>query len=356
LLSVHRWLAVVLGIWVVVQCATGSVLVFGDQIDAWSRPGLFHHTSGDVGPQAAVESARRLVPGARAASVATPQNQTGVYVVTMSFPPPPGMPPFLKGKPTSPQRLVYVDPGTGAVNGVRDPSEGFVASTRNLHGELWLKDRTVLGVSGRHVVGVLGIGVIVVLLTGAYVWLWPAARRWFRSLSVRRGNALRVNVDLHRGMGFLALPVLLLVCVTGLNFTFHDQFRKAWYAVTPGADQGVRSAVRPATSTVPSDGAAALPVDAAVAEAGRTTGGRVQGVSLPFGPTGSFVVRVSKGWDPAAGPRGRGGNLVVWVDQYSGAALRTGQPSDYNLAAQGFDSWAFPLQAGAQNPKADRHS
>jgi uncharacterized iron-regulated membrane protein len=345
-LKVHTWLGLVLGLWVALQCLTGGILAFADQLDAWSRPELFRHTAGDLGAQRAVEAARPLVPGARAASVSTPASQTGVYVVTMSFPPPPGQPAFLKGKPTSPQRLVYVDPGSGEVNGVRDPSRGFVAKTRQFHGDLWLADRKVLGISGEHLVGALGVGFILVLLTGAYAWLWPAARRWFRSLTVRRGNALRTNVDLHRAAGFLAFPVLLLIAVTGLNFTFHDQFRSVWYAVTPGADVGPRTAIPSAPSVVPAAGAAPVAVDVALRAAADATGGTVRGASLPFAPNGSYVVRVSKGWDPAAGPRGRGGNLVVSVDQYSGSALRVARPSDLNASARGYEDWVFPLHAG----------
>ena len=345
LLRLHSWAGLVLGLWVVVQVITGSILVAGDQIDAWSRPGLFHHTSGDLGAQRAVDAARAAVPQARAASVSTPASQTGVYVVTMSYPPAPGQPAFVNGRPATPQRLVYVDPGTAGVNGVRNPAEGFVAGTRRLHGTLWLKDRKVLGLSGRQVVGTLGIGVVLDLLLGAYVWLWPAARRWFRSLTVRRGNALRVSIDLHRGLGFVLLPVLLMITVTGLNFTFHDQFRKAWYALTPGADQGPRAAVLPAASTVV-PGATAVPVDTALRAAADATGGTVRAATLPFAPKGSYVVRVSKGWDPAVGPRGRGGNLVVSVDQYAGSVLRVAKPSDFNTAARGYEDWLGPLHSG----------
>ena len=336
-----------LGAWVVVQALTGSVLVAGDQIDAWSRPELFHHTRGDLGAQRAVEAARAAVPASRAASVATPANQTGVYVVTMSYPPAPGHPAFVGGRPATPQRLVYVDPGSARVNGVRNPAEGFVAGARRVHGTLWLKDTKVLGLSGRQLVGVLGTGALLVLLTGAYVWLWPAARRWFRALTVRRGNALRVSIDLHRGIGFVVLPVLLLIVVTGLNITFHDQFRSAWYALTPGSDQGPRAAVLPAPSTVPASPASPVDVDVALRAAADATHGTVRSATIPFAPKGSYVVRVSKGWDPAAGPRGRGGNLVVSVDQYSGQALRVNRPSDFNTAARGYEDWLGPLHSGA---------
>src|SRR4051794_35488590 len=111
LVRVHRYLGLTLALWVVLQGLTGMVLVGADQINAWSRPELFHRTDGDVGPAAAVDAARHRAGSGRVVTLHLPAAQHGVYMAVVSRPP---------AGPAAPQRWVYVDPGTGRVNGMRD--------------------------------------------------------------------------------------------------------------------------------------------------------------------------------------------------------------------------------------------
>jgi uncharacterized iron-regulated membrane protein len=353
----HRWTAMTVGLWLALQAVTGSVLVFADQINAWSRPELYQSGSGDLGPDAALTTARSAVEGTIVVSLQMPEIQDGVYVAVAIPVPKPGAPsPFGPGgRIIGDQHLVFIDPATAEVNGVRDPNVGFTPWVRGLHGHLLLDHTEILGVSGHHIVGWLGLVSLVILLTGAYVWWWPKVRRWSNLVRWRRKTSMMFQLDLHRAIGIVALPVLILVTLTGLNLSFTQQARKVWYAVTPGADEGPRVGASPVRSALP-DGLPGHPVglERAIGAAESATDGRVVGVGMPAGPEGTYNVRVSNGWDPISGPRGRSGNVNLFVDQYSAEVLASAKPSDFNVAAQTYEYWAFPLHIGSPGRMATR--
>jgi uncharacterized iron-regulated membrane protein len=344
----HKWIALIVGAWIVLQAVSGSVLAFSDQIDAWSRPGLYHHGRGDVGPQAAAVHAASAVPNGVAVGVQMPSNETGVYVVTVSIRKP-GVP---RTSALPPQRLVYVDPADMHVNGVRNPTAGFTYWLGRLHGNLL--QTKVLGVKGSIIVGWLGVTAIVVIITGAYLWLWPSIRKASTLFRLRRKSPMVFSLDTHRLIGIVVFPVLLLTLLTGVNLTFQKELRAVWYAITPGPDKGTRTAIIPPRSGRHDVTATRISLDLARDRAARVTGGRVDSISTPSTPTGTFAVRITRGWDPARGPRGRGGNITAYVDQYDGAVLRVVRPSDYPVPAQVYEYWATPVHFGTAGGIATR--
>lgn len=347
-IRLHKWVALTVGLWIVVECVSGSLLVFSDQIDAWSRPDLFTHTRGDIGPQAASTAAAAAIPHAAAAGVQLPANERGVYVVTVSV--------RVTGAPRTtalpPQRLVYVDPGTGHVNGVRDPAAGFTPWLQRLH--RGLLQTKIAGIKGSTLVGWLGVTAIFVVLTGSYLWLWPAVRKASTLFRLRRKTPMVFALDLHRLVGIVVFPFLLVALVTGVNMTFGKELRQAWYAITPGQDKGARSAIT-APKSAPHDPIThRISLDEVRDRAAAATHGRVDSISSPFSATGTFAVRITRGWDPASGPRGRGGNLTAYVDQFDGSVLRVVKPSDYPVAGQAYEYWAAPVHFGTEGGMATR--
>lgn len=63
-----------------------------------------------------------------------------------------------------------------------------------------------------------------------------AGGRWARGFKVRRGRGrYKLNHDLHKVVGFIALPFLLMWAVAGAMFELPDQVNAVWYALTPGS-------------------------------------------------------------------------------------------------------------------------
>ena len=342
LLKVHRWVGLFIGVWALLQGLTGALMTYGDQINAWSRPELYDRSDGDVGADDAFEAAQAAAPeGGRVGQLRLPAMEDGVYVASVTFP----ETTFVDGRPVGEQRYIYVDPGTGEVNGVRDPNEGFTHWIDRWHGAL-LQDE-VLGIRGEAIVGWLGITMGFVLLTGLYIWYWPGVKRWANALRVRRGKTrLILHTDLHRLVGLLSFVALLVLTATGVNLAFHDQVRTAWYAVTPGPDTKPTQPPPPAESAPSDDDPIGMAAAIEVAERA-IDDSRVQAISPPFGPTGVYSVRVTSGWDPIRGPRGRGGNTTIVVDQYSGDTISISDQKSKPWAAQAYENWSFPTHAGS---------
>jgi hypothetical protein len=139
-----------------------------------------------------------------------------------------------------------------------------------------------------------------------------------------------------------------------VNITFGKQMRQAWYAITPGPDKGTRLSITAPRSAPHDPSARPVSLDEVRDRAAAVTHGRVDSISRPFAATGSFAVKVTRGWDPASGPRGRGGNLTAYVDQFDGSVLRIVKPSDYPAAGQAYEYWATPVHFGTEGGMTTR--
>ena len=341
---IHRWLTLIFGTWALLQGITGLVMVTADQQAMVSHPGIYDHGDGDLGVRAAVAGARAALPDAVFPStIGLPAANHGVYRVSMVVDP-----------TTFEQRLVYVDPATGAANAVRNADEGLVNWAARWHRYL-LQDpnSTVLGIDAGQIVGWMAVGTVVTLLTGIWLWYWPKVRRWKLGVRVRRG-AYSGGLDLHRTVGVIVLPVLVVLLATGLNIAFGQNLRGVWYTVTPGADDGPRadaygSTVPPPSSEVPDSAETPTPLsldDQIVHALATVPDAEVVSVKGGGKPDGAVQVKLSHGWDPARGPEGRGGNVTVFLDQYSGDVLRVDRPEQKSASGQAYEYWAFPVHLG----------
>jgi uncharacterized iron-regulated membrane protein len=336
LVGVHRWASLVLTLWVCLMAITGSILVFRDRIIGWQSPGLFAHGTGDVGAARVVAAAKVAEPKLTVTGFTTPAVSDGVYVVSMS------------SDGEQPRRqAVYVDPATAAVNGTRDPTEGIVPTAQALHEHLLVRE--IGPVRGETLVGWFAVGWLVILLTGAYLWWGPRLRRRGPVLRVRRGRGrLAFHLDLHKAAGVVALVPLTLIVLTGINLVWPEVTRPVYEAVTRSGSRPVYQVPR----SVKSKDSGGDPLDPAalVAAASRVMpdDGLITSVNLPAAKdrTGTVRVRLSSGWDPRRGPTGAGGNVQLNLDQYSGEVLYRGDPADFPVAAQAYDTWANPVHTG----------
>jgi hypothetical protein len=67
---------------------------------------------------------------------------------------------------------------------------------------------------------------------------------------------------------------------------------------------------------------------------------------LPGNRSAPVAASLTVGWDPARGPRGRGGNLAVLLDQYDGHPLWLGRASAVPVLRRVVTQWSLPLHAG----------
>src|SRR5262245_20634945 len=260
LVKTHRWIAFALMAWLLVVAFTGGWLAIQDNIASWVHGDRYHSTEGDVGPDAAVAAAAEVLPEhAEIYGTAMPSDGRGVYQVGAEIPLDPDAEVPEGEEAPAYYVTVYVDPGSGEVNGIANEEEGFSWWLYRGHMYLW-QDHGPFNAFGSHgwcmdgnggeeggVVGVVcdvvpndmdvvawfGVGWIVVLLTGFYLWYWPGVRRWATAFVIRRGRgAFTFNMSLHKVVGFVVWIPLLVVSFTGIAFAFPNL--NSWYEnVTP---------------------------------------------------------------------------------------------------------------------------
>ncbi len=338
-LWVHLWTSLVVGLFVIVVTLSGTALVFRDQTDRLIfYPEMYRETAGSstTNLEEARGIAEREFPDMQVDGIAVPEVLSGVYQVDML------------AKDGS-YATATIDPATGEVLGQYGDAyeNGFNGFLTKVHFYLFAGD-IGFGLTdeiGFKVVSAVGLALLVMLLTGVYLW-WPGLRRWASGFRVRwRGDRYARNYDYHKVIGIIAVPVLMIIALTGAVFGFYETSRTVWYTVTftdpPPAFPATIPRVDPA-------GREPLPLDelASRVEA-RTDAEHTHFYGLSVGKNETIYTTLTAGFDPVAGFNGYDGNVYGYADPYTGEMVWKQDPRELPLAAQIFDGWVFPLHTGA---------
>ena len=201
--QVHLWTGVGLGLYIVVISATGSVLVYRNELYRYfsPEPVVVDGAGASLGDDALDRAARQAYPGFEVADVRPGETPNHAVEVTLT-------------RDGDRIRRLF-DPFTGEDLG--DPLPlGYRVSAWVLD----LHDNLLAGETGRRVNGVGALCLLAMSLTGAVIW-WPGAQRWRRSLVV---DPRRLNWSLHSAFGFWFWPFLAMWAVTGAYLSFPAAF------------------------------------------------------------------------------------------------------------------------------------
>ncbi|WP_324677937.1 PepSY-associated TM helix domain-containing protein [Hymenobacter sp. GOD-10R] len=203
---------------------------------------------------------------------------------------------------------VFVNPYTGAVLGEMNPRESFFHSVEQIHRGL------VAGRIGKTVMGINSIIFLFILGTGLVLW-WPTARRMFsQRLTIKWGSSWkRLNHDFHIVLGFYSSLFLFIMALTGAGMSF-DWVTKTINTLTHSPQQRPE----PPTSTATGAGTPTMAADAVLAFARQQAPDAESfSVQLPKEPTGSIRVAMLRPGAPTENATDE-----VYLDQYSGKILR----------------------------------
>lgn len=294
---------------------TGSLLVFGDEIDRLLNPALL-----------------RVQPGVQRASldmvladVRSSFPDRRIDRIHLAYEPESSLEACFAGG--ADPSCVYVNPYTGARLGVRIPTRSFKGQLFSFHRRLFS------GMVGETIVGVEGALLIALSLTG--LSLWTYARRpvsHWRPWTAAKPYARRL--DLHRVVGLCALPLLLLLAATGTAMVFRPTFEGTlnWLASSP----------MPGPPSVPATAAGAPISLDAILRTIRTTipDAEPTYVILPASPSTPLAVRARMRGEWL--PKGRS---FIYVHPQTGAILRADNalrsPPGYRAG-----SALYPLHVG----------
>lgn len=334
----HRWAALSLGLLFLIEATTGAVLLYGNDLARATHPRYYHVT-----PSAAamsMDDALRLVRAEHPElePVGVQRYQGGLYLV--------------RGDGNGRDQLdAFVDPGARKINAIAPELPRLIQFMVNIHDcgltckglpgyQEWMST-PLPGLFGEkmtlssYLLGALGVLLTFLAVSGAIVW-WPGPRALVTGFVVRRGRgAYARDLDLHRVVGIVAVPFLLMWGLTGAAFFFQWP-GQIYFALLPGQSYDRTSAATPGSGPVLSLDQAR---DTALAA---HPGAEVTAfdISTPEQPGGTYGFRLRHGYDPY-GYWNYAGSLYVGVDSHGGglqdyAPERAGTPTSEWLWNSGF--------------------
>ncbi len=283
--TLHLYVALSAGIFVVILGVTGSIMAFETEIDH-----LLHAKLSYVKPRGRALSLAEI---GDAVSKPFPGERIGAFALSTS--------PDFSTQVLLHRGIVYVNQYTGDILGIRTGGMDFLGYVHQLHLRLLIRNRAD---SGKTMVSWAGVAMLYLLLSGLYLW-WPLKR-----LTIASGK--RFWFDFHNVTGIFSFVFLLILTVTGLMIGFDETAIPAFYKITHSEPS------KPPIIPPPPPGAKAISPDQAMNIARSAIPGAFPfQIGLP-GPRGAYQIRCRFPEDLTPGGRSR-----VVVDQYTGNVLFT---------------------------------
>ncbi len=326
-LKIHLYLALIAGFFFALMGLTGSVSVYREAIDEFLNPQLVIEN-----PQGKRLSLDKIMAAVQAAH----PKRTGAWTLEMPRTPHSMMTAWYD-KPSETFFEVYaplmvsVNPYTAEVVSSRYWGQTFTTWLLDLHTQLRL-DRF-----GWNLIGLLGLLLMVSISTGVYLW-WTDARQRWQALSVRHDAGLmRLLFDLHRLIGLLIAPALLVLALTGVQLSYPAVLETLFGA--SGMEHGETG--RTITSTArPNNHPTSLESAEFVAR-GAFPRAELRRVTTPAGDTGIYRINLRQTNEINQ----RHPFTTVWVDRWSGQVKEVRNPAKFSTGEKIME-WLWPLHTG----------
>ncbi|MEM8965380.1 MAG: PepSY-associated TM helix domain-containing protein [Bacteroidota bacterium] len=217
--DIHLWMGIGAGLILFVVCLTGTIYTFSSEIQEMLEPERYEVS---VQPDAQLLSAEAIaqqveqaLPEGKVTSLRIPADETRSYEVSVK-------------KEGERRGTTYlVDPYTAEIKGTtKGAGSEFFMTIFRLH--RWLLLDTEIG---RPIVGVATLIFVFIILTGLVIWFPQRLKSWKQGLRIKfSGSWKRTNHDLHNALGFYSSFLLLIMALTGLQWSF-EWYRTGLYNV-----------------------------------------------------------------------------------------------------------------------------
>jgi uncharacterized iron-regulated membrane protein len=304
--DIHLWLGVGSGLILFLVCLSGTVYTFRHEIEEAVEPAKYRIENPEgnkVAAQQIIDATQQKTKGT-VSRISIYDDAAKPYELQVSM-----------SEEDKRGETYYVNPFKNEILGTgKGPTTEFFMTFFKLHRWL-LFDEEI----GRPIVGIATLIFVVLTITGLFLWL-PKKIKGLKSfkpglLIKFSANWKRINHDLHNVLGLYTFIIILIMALTGLNWSFEwykDGMSNVFGAkVFGGRDE------KKMTSTV-IEGANAISIDSLIAIGNHTFA--YQGktiISLPKDAEGSFELRKqnSENFNRESADK-------ITVDQYSGAILK----------------------------------
>lgn len=321
--DIHLWLGLASGLIVIVVCFSGTVYVFNTELTEWAAPHLYK-----VNPVAGKEripvdsliAKIEKTSGGKITSVSIPADLKRTYQFNVKK----------KGDESRGGIGYFVNPYTGEITGTskeKTATKEFMGTMFSLHRWLLLdkiEQPIFKSITNRELGSMIsGWATIIFTLgciTGMIIWFPQKIKAWKQGLKIKwNAGWKRINHDLHNSLAFYALFFLLLMGLTGPQWSF-DWYRTGMQKTLGTYKSKDAPKEKPIQSTLPANGInnADLSITDYIKIADKTF--LYEGnysISLPADSAATAVIAKTKTgfFAPAATDR-------LTVDQYNGNVLK----------------------------------
>ncbi len=207
-LLIHRWAGIVLGVFFLLSCISGAILVFEKELDPLLYPKHFQHDGSSGKLALPLDSLINL------AKRYSGENKLAQLIIQPSFPDR-GNALFKTEGGRLERTYLALDPFSGQLMSRIEGKRHIFTFSEEFH------RRLLMGSLGKRITGILLLGYILILLSGLVLW-WPKNKKVFsQRLKVKwDASRKRLNWDIHVVGGWYSLLLLILMCLTALSWSF----------------------------------------------------------------------------------------------------------------------------------------
>jgi uncharacterized iron-regulated membrane protein len=229
---VHKWLGLISGIIMLVVALTGCIYVFEEEIRQTFEAKFYtvqstNQNKIDVNQLQAI-ALKNIAATDKIKNIHIKENSTAAVLVT-----------------TQKNKLLSINPYTGAIVGVKNTQNDFLDTVLKLHRTL------LLGEVGKQVIKYNVVLFFILCISGLILW-WPKQKQFFKkaaTINFKTKNKKLLIWELHSVLGFYSVFVLLLIAFTGMVFAF-DGVKDALRTVTGATkDKKIKLTPQPTVAT-----------------------------------------------------------------------------------------------------------
>ncbi|WEK35650.1 MAG: PepSY-associated TM helix domain-containing protein [Candidatus Pseudobacter hemicellulosilyticus] len=224
--DIHLWLGLASGLIVIAVCFSGTVYVYSTELTELATPHLFKVDAPAGAMRIPADSMLRTVAetsGGAITSVQVPADPERTYQYNVK----------LKDDNSRFGTTYFVHPYTGAILGTSKEKNGakeFMSTMFSLHRWLLLDkvEKEIITGTANRKLGSMITGWATILftlgcITGLVIWFPQKVKFWRQGLKIKWAGWKRINHDLHNTLAFYSLIFLLLMGLTGPQWSFE------WY-------------------------------------------------------------------------------------------------------------------------------
>lgn len=307
----HRWLGLAVGLVLIVVSLSGSWLIYHRE---WAQPEfVLKVKSQSLALEALYTNALTVLDKSAGVLIRFPKNPELPYEF------------WSMGKK---HERVFIDQYSGEVLAKRNADYWPYGWVFELHTEF------LVGEKGEAMLGIFGFGALFISITGVILWLPNPRQKFNKNLKLRLNKSRYVrHYDLHRHVGILVAPILIVTFVTGITLVFNKEFSQLvnWISL---------SKVIETAKPIPNTSLKRADLDLIMDSANKSMhGGRV-GVMIIPGENKPIVIRKQMDEDPH--PNGLN---FIYIHANTAKPLQIIPVSEADFARKLFN-WIYPLHTG----------